>query len=580
MGEAMKAIHLTGVSAAARRMGWHGMQALFLSGLLWRTVAVQAQAPIELADQRTHSVAYSGCARAGDTWVTLAAMGFESGTQTSYSIRGLHPDGTAAWEHPFAGDSGPGVAQHLVQAPDGAVLVAGRLGGCDVLPQSCLLARVDAAGNLAWVREYGMVWVNGLAAAPDGRIALLGAGTALVTDADGNNPVAVDLTTNGLAAPTRLEWADGTSWLCLLGDGRVQRRSLQNQVLASSAAPIAGVLAMTTWQGQAVLLTGAGQLHVFDNALQQIETVDLGVPMPAGRLEKGEGALWAIGQRHGVELDDAFAVLRTVDHDPLQVYADMAVEGAAVQGSMLAVAGSVSTADRQAGLFRTATVEGEGPQHDPDVSIAVQSVDSTWYRLIGNTIHPKVRLTVRLTNEGSDALHGLLLNHRPPAWGVCSPPGTSHRLQGLALPPGASTTFTWDSIPLAALPQFLFQFDVPQQVCVAALSPNDLLDRDRSDNEACGEATFVMGVDEVAGGQPFGVLQDLEARRLELRFQAPVEAGYSLAVTDACGRVVVAGRLAAGTTSHWLDADAWAPGVYHVHVQGATARWTIAVALP
>jgi hypothetical protein len=145
-------------------------------------------------------------------------------------------------------------------------------------------------------------------------------------------------------------------------------------------------------------------------------------------------------------------------------------------------------------------------------------------------------------------------------------------LSGLNLAPGASITAVLDSLWLNYAPWAWVNTN--QQFCISALSPNNLYDRDQSDNLACDTAHIVLGMED-PGRPPFSVFHDLQQERLELRFHSPTTTPMDLQVLDLSGRMHATTRIAAGTSAHSLGTTGLAQGIYLLSAQGPQARWTV-----
>ena len=80
--------------------------------------------------------------------------------------------------------------------------------------------------------------------------------------------------------------------------------------------------------------------------------------------------------------------------------------------------------------------------HDEDISITIESIDSTWYQLSGSFVYPRADVTVRVTNEGGGVVNQLVVDHHAFNW-VCEAVGKTLHLSGLNLAPGGSVTAVW-----------------------------------------------------------------------------------------------------------------------------------------
>jgi hypothetical protein len=249
-----------------------------------------------------------------------------------------------------------------------------------------------------------------------------------------------------------------------------------------------------------------------------------------------------------------------------------------VDEDTIAMAGTPSTAQRPAGLIRTVIADGSVAVHDEDVSISIESIDTTWYELMSGMVYPRATVTVRLTNEGSGIVDNAVVNHFSYYW-TCWPEETTLPLSGLNLAPGASTTAVLDSLWLGYGPWYWIEQHPDAAICISALSPNNLYDRDQSDNQACDTAHIVLGLED-PGRPPFTVFHDQQQEQLEVRFHGPTTTPMDLQVIDLSGRQHASARIAAGTSAHSLGTAGSAQGIYLLSVQGPQARWTVKWAKP
>lgn len=88
---------------------------------------------------------------------TFAGQSFAGGPQDAFVVR-YDASGAAAWTREF-GTSGADVATSVAIAGDGAVVVAGQVGGAlngsATSPFDAFVRKYDATGNVRWTRQFG-----------------------------------------------------------------------------------------------------------------------------------------------------------------------------------------------------------------------------------------------------------------------------------------------------------------------------------------------------------------------------------------------------------------------------------------
>jgi hypothetical protein len=547
------------------------MRSIALTLLLGAAVNASAQSPFEYADQRSSGVSYIGCVRSGSTWVACGSSNGEHVIGSPRFAQGFHTDGTPAWQTDLINSTYFMMPADMIPATGGGVLVVGPHDGCDVGLPTSLLMSIDDQGSVTWANDLWFENAQHLDQALDGRILISTYSHALITDQFGDSLLTLDLDTIGLPSMLWMNWDEDSTVLVVRHGGVVERRSLEADVLATTNSSIPALQDVINWNGHRLALEQTGMLHVLDAALVELNVLPLGAPFTKGQFIPGDSSLWVIGNQVAVELDTALSILRTVVLDPDAIFDDLTFLGFAVDGDTIAMAGTAVTAQLPAGLIRTVIADGSVAVHDEDVSISIESIDTTWYELMGAFVYPRASVTLRVTNEGSGIVENVVVNHFSVYW-ICEAVERTVHLSGLNLAPGASITAVLDSLWLNYASWAWVNTN--QQFCISALSPNNLYDRDQSDNLACDTAHIVLGMED-PGRPPFSVFHDLQQERLELRFHGPTTTPMDLQVLDLSGRMHATTRIAAGTSAHSLGTTGLAQGIYLLSVQGPQARWTV-----
>ena len=530
-----------------------------------------AQAPFEFADQRTHQVSYAACARAGDTWIVGGNAGHEDGVSVEHFVAGFDGLGQLVWETPFLGPTYTGIVMDMTPVPGSGVLVTGPHDGCDVMLTTSMVSLIDPAGNVIWSRDLWLEFASRVDRASDGRILVSGSQAVKLLDQFGDSLATIELDSLGFPSANWCVWDSDSSMMLVRYNDQLERRSLGAAVLA--VASFDNIQDVVRWQGHRLVLGNDGIVLDLDDDLSELGPVDLGAAYDRGRFVPADSTIWVIGNVEAAELDDDLAILRTVVLDPDGTFGDQVFQDYAVAGDAIAMVGNPTTVQRPAGMIRTVVADGTVPQHDEDVSITVVSVDSVWYSLSGTVIYPRANVTVRVTNEGSGLLDEVVLNHWQP-YGFCSSVGTTLHLAALGLATGQFEDVSMTDLWLSFGPWGWLSLD--QQVCIGALSPNALYDRDPSDNLGCDTAHIVLGVEEPALEAPFVLVQDASGDALELRFFAPTTSDLRLTLLDATGRVHLNAFIPKGVQGHRISTISLRSGLHVAQVCDAgRGRWAV-----
>lgn len=536
------------------------------------TTGLVGQSPFEFADQRTHQVGFEGVERIGGRWVGCVNSGHESGGGVIHAAVGYHADGSLAWETPLTGGSWPGIPADLLELPGDRVLIAGPVDGCDVGVPVSFYQCVDASGFVLASAEIQFDGASRLDIDTNDRILLSCINALLEMNTSGVLLDTIGMDTLLLPSPLWAVWDGDSAVMMLRYNDQLERRDLQANVLAVTTWP-SGIQDVINWNGTRLMLDQIGSVHLLDDALDVIGTTPLGTTYPFGRFVRDDGTLWVVGNEQAAELDGTLAILQIVELDPDGVFDDSVFRSFAVDGDTLAMAGTALTASRPAGILRTVLADGSMPEHDEDVSIIMESVDTVWYDIMSSIVFPRVTATVRLTNEGTGIVDNVVVNHWLPYAGICSMVGKTLHLEDLNLAPGASVTAEMDSLWLNYAPWGFVNLD--QQFCIAALSPNAIYDRDQIDNLACDTAHIVLGIAEVtAATQPFTLINDPTGP--VLWFHEAPRAALQLRLLDSPGRVLLQDLVAPGTERYAINVSGLAAGVLCIEVSDArSGRWVV-----
>ncbi len=543
------------------------MRHIALAWFEFSVVLAVAQSPFEFADQRTHQVSHVACARAAGVWIVGGEAGHENGNYIEHFLTGFNGLGQPVWEIPSMG-----IVMDMTQVPGTGVLVTGPHLACDLLQPTSEVALLDPAGNVIWSKDLWLTWAEHIDLAPDGRILVSGSQMVKLLDQFGDSLATIGLDSLGFPAASWCVWDSDSTMMLVRYNGQLERRDLQAEVLASTS--LADIQDVVRWLDHRLVIGEDGIVHSLDDDLVELIAVDLGAPYDKGSIVIDDSTIWVIGNIEATELDDSLAIIRTVVLDPDDIFGDLAFQDFAVDGDTITMVGNPMTAQRPAGSIRSVLTDGSTPQHTEDVSIEILTVDSVWYDLMGMMVYPKARVTVMVSNEGGSLLDHVVVNHWQSFTGVCSNVGTTLHLENLALAPGGSIDATLNEIWLGFAPWSWIALNPDQEVCIGALSPNSIYDRDQSDNLACDSVHIVLGLEELTAAPPFVLVQDGHA--LELRFHSPTTTDFQLQLLDISGRVRAEALIPRGTTIHRIPSTGLASGVHLVRVCDAgRGCWTV-----
>ncbi|HMU14565.1 MAG: T9SS type A sorting domain-containing protein [Bacteroidetes bacterium] len=504
-----------------------------------------AQTPFERADQRTPHTGYSHAVAMGSGWAVAGSAYPDDGWGGGAFLLGIGPDGNTLWEHPVAFGLLQSTVSGLAGAPNGDIVSASMLIDCDVLMSYFLAERIAPDGSTIWSRTYPFDNVNALAVAANGDIAFSTGTGILITNADGDS-----LTWFGTPGTYSMDliWDGDSSLLTNRWDGLVARWSYHGGFLAADT--VAGSITdMAHWHGHRLVLTTGGVLRKLNEVLSVTDSMDLGDGFAKGRLLPLTDRLLVLGNEHMTELDTTLAITSMIPVDPDNEFPADLFSAFAANDSMVLMTSTSGVGGISAGLVRSLVQNGDHEPHGENVGITILAIDSVYYHLQNGIVQPQVDVTVRVTNLGPTVVNDVLVAHKGINGIACGYYGTSQHVHNAGLAPGAAM-----DIPLPGLWLYYAPWDfvtLDQPVCIAALSPNDLYDRDHSDNYACDTAHIVLGIDDVTVTPVFVVTNPI-SDAIDMRFPEPRATPQQVELWDATGRRVGTTLVPAGSGSyHW-----------------------------
>ena len=528
-------------------------------------IGLRAQQPAEFADQREPNTVYLRVAAAGPTqWVFAGITGFGE-SQSFLSAR--NDEGQQLW------DIDLDVAGQNIETRDLTALIDGFIATgpvlfCDVMPEIVSgIVRTDMTGQTIWEYELDTMLASSMSVRSDGLLAFGDDPTAtvphlLVLNADGTEHaywVAND------PSPRTIGWDVDNSLLVLFASHLVRYTDMSVELNAASIPPGALDLAITGTDSAYVLY--ADRIVRYVNGLTALDSVDLVGWSTARWMEHKDGKLWVTCSEHVVAVDlgdhttTGFATEQLAGHS---------VSGTAISNGLIMTAGTASINERSAGVARSYTTAGAVAQHDLDVAIHLHTVDSSRIDTLGpenELVRFHLWATIRLENLGMEPVTKALLNfHVYNA--ICGWNDNSAHPDSFLLSPGESILLTAPE----AISNILYcpiGSEVNQPFCFVAISPNDRVDREPTNNEACTWLSYSNTTAIIEHSEPeiWTVSPQPFADGFTIQLSSALSHNGYLAVTDATGRDVHRQSFDAGVRSIDVRTPALSSGTYLLRVE-------------
>lgn len=462
----------------------------------------------------------------------------------------LYP-GDSTYYNGFPGVSARSQNEHLV--------IVGDVDGCDTGPfDQGFLMSIAPDGTIDWQRRTFLTGARDIAQAPTGNIAVLGYAAVELRSGAG------DSLNHWPVVATRLFWTSDTT-LLLCADSTVQLMSLSGVPLAETNLHWSMACSGHS-DGHLLAIRPDGWLFILDDAtLATVDSVQLDDTFGRSALLRVGNTWRAIGDEHVFELNEQFDLVGDFAWDPSNEFPIDLFRAFATDGEgFVAMTGTPLLANRTTGLVRVIGAEGSTAAHPTNVAIEVASVDSTWYTGTLPIIFPHASVSIHVTNQSTEALEDLVLN----SWinaGICSAPGNTYRYHALGLEQGEDTVLTgiqpllWYG-PYASVDS--------QYFCIAALSPNNLYDRDQSDNLACDTVHIVLGLQDLPREELGVMVTNPFSGALDLAFITPSKEPLRAMLFDATGRQLAATTIAAGSSRFRWELPGLSDGVHILSLEG------------
>lgn len=522
----------------------------------------RSQPLIELADQATDELTYSRILPiAGAGWVFFGYQNDPGGVASKNTLTARDPIGNLLWTVGFTGMQL--VSGEVVAGPDSTILACGSRNGCDVLFEESVITRIGSDGTAQWTFEVSTPWLNHIATNA----------TDLIAFASDNEVRIVDLFGDSLTGWTSPATPIGT--LCWTSDSDLLIAANNKLYLTDTAGSFHDSLSIT---GEVVQLAVRAdnsiwvlcedELLIVSHDLEPVASWSLSEYETAKRLAIDANNAWVLTLDELVFVDgtsgplSAFAIADLPGH----TVADMAC-----RDGQIVTAGTSELFTTRAAVMRSYDTNGNTVPHDEDISIAITSIDSVWLDPVfpaGSEYSMSADFTVTLQNNGSTVVDELLLAHSSGDTWICGMTGTMIPLTQLQLLPGQSMVVQMETVH-AGPRTYPPGGNASAEFCIVAASPNHVVDRDTTDNQACATAAIVgVAVPEMEAVDRFHVFPNPFTDHLFIDAVNGTDAAMDIQVLDPMGRTIHGARsLPEATGRHRIDVPRLAPGTYIVHIR-------------
>lgn len=533
--------------------------------ILLAALSFQAQAQLwERACQPTEMVHWDQALPVGGgRWAVIG--GPTSAGSHAISVR--NADGTIDWEEvgQYGNDGNMG---QVVLMPDSGLLRVGLFDGCDYLGGDNQVRRYAQDGTMMWERII-QTWEWGITMAANGtidHIALASQDSVYILDLDGN-------TTGGFAVPSGdvhgICWASDSTLFLARGTA-LRLVDMQGSELAS--ATIGPDELDLHWDGLHLFVLANDSVRRFSPDLLPIGSHALPGMDGNSRFVPSDSALYVNTATGLYQLaDDGTATLLF----PWPALPNLTTTGCAVRNGTVLAVGNTNISGRNTGIIRALSMNGDAAQHDQDVEVLLQ-VDSAWTEYSGTPYYPwdrKADLNGFVVNHGTDTLRSVVLSMwKYVPFLLCDPFTNRIDTSGFALPPGDTLDLPFGVVGVAL---GLAQSQVSNEtgeICIVALAPDHLADRNPDDNTACETVDFTMGIKDLEGRSSLSLFPNPATGLCVLSGLGTRNANVQLRIMDLTGRVVA--QMPATNTSGQLviDVSGLQPATYLLVAQGRDVR--------
>ena len=544
---------------------------LLATAFLICKLGASSQTLFEAADQRTDIVYYTNVVDVGNgLWAFMGWANPEGGIPVDMHFVTAREasTGNVVWTTavPMVNYGVP-----LLALSDTSILVAGSVDYCDYPSGILAIMKIGGDGTVEWTKQIAVGSESAVHMATGH-----GPWHAVATQ---DSVFAISLVGDSItswpspAQPVRALTWQNDSTLLILADSSLFRTDLNGAVLASIDLGSPGIDVSTA--NGAIHVLNAAHVLVLDPSLSIVSAPWLPSGGPISFVEDTSQS-FVLCASELVELDSAFIPASVTDLDLLPGHS---IRSAALRNGVLVTAGEAIANACGAGLARNHLLDGSHVVHEDDVELAIQ-IDSAWYQFAGGSgsevwCAEKAQATAILTNNGSVALESIVVNYRTPfAYGLCGTPGQTLIHTGTPIPPGGTATLAMPVLNIRYAPCSSVPNDT-QYICMVAESPNEHVDRDPSDNQACESVTITWtGIAEEPIAGTLSVYPQPFDDQLSIMIPGSATGQMSLSLTDVAGRNIL------HRSEEWmggavlaLSTTALPPGSYVLVLQGAGRTW-------
>lgn len=553
---------------------------LLITSLILPAGSAQAQY-IEIADQNSVDVVYDVFIPVGSNYAVAAWSNPDGlfGGLHNY-VRLIDASGAlqATLQVPMPTTWGSNHGTIMRSRTDGLWLF-GPEDGCDYLDYSRLL-RYTAEGvemlDHSWLEDgetpFGLFSWH-MAKAPGTALAIPEYDSMYITDTTGQVLEVWDIPVNTVGT---LLWTSDSTLLISDGDSLVHV-DIHGEVLSDRKVG-STVNDLRSWNDDLLVLC-ADTIHQFTQALEAISSsAYVGEGYARGFIgDSGPVHFQAGGELFKWEPD-----LGAVSRLAPELLPGQTIRGMWLQDTILYTSSTVDTHGFATGLVRTYGLSGGSTEHDLDIGITNVEVDSSWTTCSSSPGGPAycglyANVSLELVNFGSETIDEVVLAHRSgfPVM-FCGQASSMLRLSGLGLLPGATTSVTMNDLIVRYDVSSLGQL-VTRDVCITALSPNNLIDRQPEDNRNCTSISAIMpvGFNEPEQRARLTVTPNPFTENFMLGYA--VDGAASLDLYDPMGRHVRSIRLMITDGQARLDLSDLGSGLYHATLTTANERVSVPI---
>lgn len=527
---------------------------------LLTSLSFGAQAQLwEVADQRNVEMRLEQALPVGGgRWAVIGRAAWAG----SHVISVRNNDGSVAWEDVgyFSVEHGTG---DVVLLPNSGLLHVGLGDNCDYYDGS-RVRRYAPDGAVLLERTFTSGQITMAAKGSIAHVAVASQDSVYVMDMNGN-------AVGGFYVPTldiqRILWEDDSTLFMVKG-ADLMRVDLGGTVL--STATIGSPVKDMHWDGQQLYVLANNGVHLFGAGLSPL----------------GQAALPGVNWNSRFAVTDSSLYVNTPtglyqvadDGNPSLLFIwpalpNLTTTGCAVRNGTVLAVGNTDISGRATGIIRTLSMAGDAVPHGQDVEVLVR-VDSAWAEFVGGFYawDRKADITGRVVNHGTDTLRSVVLSmwvHVP--WILCGQFTNRIDTAGFALAPGDTLTLPFGVVnvrqgiptPWAA---------GSDDICIVALAPDHLADRNPDDNTACETVDFSLGMPESG---PLGALQlapNPAHGHCTLSGLSDLGNDLHLQIRDLAGRIVLVQVVSPAANNVQLDVQTLPPTTYILSAEGKKGR--------